>query len=181
MPAGVVPVVLRNGCESEIVRDGQTGIVAETGEQFTQAIEYLHRNPQARKQMSERAKSDARDRFHISRTVHAWHALYDDLMSFPKQMHRPAHALRTKGELTPTTELFLKALGSGDEASLLRRAVCEAAGNSLAEPLAALDPVFHGRSNGSVFQYQRFFPDDLHLRRLAELVSASRQRTTCAA
>lgn len=179
--AGVVPVVLKNGCESELVRDGHTGIVAETPEQFTRAIEYLHRNPKVRKQMSERAKAEARDRFHISRTVKAWHEIYEEMRLFPKRTCQLTAAGVEDHTLSQPARMFLQSLGTSDEADLLRRATLDPPDAALKAQVGWLDPIFHGLSNGSVFQYRRFFPEDGQLERLAEFVASSTRSSTQAA
>jgi glycosyltransferase involved in cell wall biosynthesis len=169
--AGVVPVVLNNGCETEIVRDGKTGIVAAGPIEYTRALEFLYRHPDARLRMSRAAATDARERFPISRTVAGWHAIYEELVDSPLCWRSLRWAAEdTSGEHGAAAR-FLRSLGNSVEGRLFRSALDSETSRSCLEPLARLDPIFRGSSNGSVFQYQRFFPADTQLRHLCDLVS----------
>jgi hypothetical protein len=170
---GVVPVVLDNGCESEIVRDGRTGIVAAGEREYTRALEFLYRHPAVRQDMSQAARADARDRFHLHHTVTGWHAIYDELLDRPRAQRSLSHDAEERGGLTRPAIWFLRALGDSPESILFGRALSGPVDGALLARLASLDPVFRAGSNGSVFQYQRFFPEDPDLRRLCELVAGA--------
>ncbi len=174
MVCGVVPVVLSNGCEREIVSDGSSGIVAEGVEQYTRAIEYLYRNPSIRRRMSAAARTEARRRFHISRTVAPWHRIYRELLTRPQTRHslgRPVDA----GVQGRACQLFLHALGSSGESELFRSSLASA-DQSIATGLGSLAPVFRGTSNGSLLQYRQFFPSDPGLKILSERMALADTR-----
>jgi hypothetical protein len=165
MAAGVVPVVLNNDCESYIVADGHTGIVAADSREFTRGLEHLHRQPHVRRRMAENARKEVSERFHVGRTVESWRALYEEVVALPKTERALADGVR---ELQSGYDLFQFAMADAAEGERMRLAHDDH--SHADEYLSGLGPIFRGASNGSVFQYSRFFPDDTQLRRLCELV-----------
>jgi glycosyltransferase involved in cell wall biosynthesis len=61
MACGCPVVTTDTGCAGEAVRDGETGVVVPINdvEGLRRAVEYLYRNPQQRKKLSERAVEEA--------------------------------------------------------------------------------------------------------------------------
>ena len=157
MVCGVVPVVMNNGCEATIVSDGDTGCVAGTVDEYTRAIELLHGSPSLRRELARNAREDARQRFHVSRTVDAWHAIYEEARERTPQTRqlRVPHA----GPRCEASDLFLAALGQEEAAEVFRAVFHGASRAALVERVFELEPVFRGSSNGSVFQYHRFLRD----------------------
>ena len=69
MAMGVVPVVLDNPAERNIVCDGATGLVVKSVPEFADAIQWLKRNPDQRQRMGERAARSVRGRFAVEQLV----------------------------------------------------------------------------------------------------------------
>lgn len=74
-------VVTASGGPTEIVRDGETGLVCPVGDKqaIADAIEKLAADPERRARMGEAARA-AVSRFDVARTKGAWLAIYRDLL-----------------------------------------------------------------------------------------------------
>ncbi len=73
MYAGVPPVIFPHGGPGTFIRDGHTGIVARTAEEFRDGVEWLYRHPDRRLEMGRKAHEHARTHFdpapHASRLM----------------------------------------------------------------------------------------------------------------
>lgn len=87
MAAGVVPVVLNQGCEKYIVKHMKTGILVNTIEEYKQAIEWLFNNPSELKKMSVNASKNIIENYHIISTVTKMNHIYSKLMNNKKKYH----------------------------------------------------------------------------------------------
>lgn len=85
MAMGIVPVVLDNPAERNIVTDRVTGLVVRTPEEFAGAVRRLSENPAERHAMGLRAAASVRDRFTAGRMESALRAHYKELLSVPKK------------------------------------------------------------------------------------------------
>jgi glycosyltransferase involved in cell wall biosynthesis len=63
MYAGIPPVILPHGGPARFVEDGKTGLIARTEREFAHAIEYLHHNPDRRRELGANARAYARNSF----------------------------------------------------------------------------------------------------------------------
>jgi glycosyltransferase involved in cell wall biosynthesis len=150
--AGVPPVVLGGGAESFLVRDGITGLAAAGEADYSQGLGRLARDPELRKRLAAAAAEDVRQRFSLENTVAAFDELYAELLARPKRLHRYG---RTAAAPLEPYEIFLES--QGGRAEDFRRIMRDE------KPAADFEPVFFSPTRGSVFHYQRFFPDDPRL------------------
>lgn len=68
MAMGIVPVVLNNPAECEVVEHGVTGLVVDSIEAFSEAIEWLHQHPQQRTKLGFQAAKAVKER-HTKNTM----------------------------------------------------------------------------------------------------------------
>jgi glycosyltransferase involved in cell wall biosynthesis len=161
MIAGCVPVVLSNPTERYIVKHMETGIIADTPEEYPRAIEHLYKNPDLRKQLAENAKKFAKSQYNITGTIREWNNLFDKAMSMDKRNH--IWDLNRTTKHSPA-KLYIESLG--EHALPLKqyidsRDTCEQtkAINAIKQ-LFDTNPMFYSKNKGSVLQYLRFFPKD---------------------
>ena len=174
--AGAVPVVLDNGCERHIVEDNVTGIVASTTDEYSRALEYLYKHPEKRKKMSYNARRHARERFSIHNTTEKWLEIYMEVVDKKKSKHLFNKSILGVIGRESKAQLFLTALGDTPEAELFASIFIIEDKNQMkkkVEEIERLLPIFKGKSNGSVFQYHQFFPNDPEISYLCGLVSIS--------
>ncbi len=67
MAMGVVPVVLNNPAEANLITNRKTGLIVNTPEEFGEAIRWLHENPSERLTLSEQATKEVKSRFSLDR------------------------------------------------------------------------------------------------------------------
>ncbi len=175
MACGVVPVVIDNGIEKFVVRDGKTGIVAKSVKDYIEAVEFLYQNPYERSKLSIQAKKYARENYHVSRTVSSWNEIYDEMMTFPKRCHSLRDFHVSLNDKNIGVELFLYSLGYSNEAKIYQSALNLVSSNDLRarekikNELSSLDSIFRSSTRGSVFHYHSYFRDCKKLKALCEM------------
>lgn len=95
MAAGVVPVVLNQGCEKYIVEDGVTGLIVNNIDEYRKAILFLYNNPDKREELGKNAALHVIEKYHISKTILYINKIYDRLMNQSKRLHNAEAVLGT--------------------------------------------------------------------------------------
>ena len=146
MAMGVVPVVLDNPAERELVAHRRTGLIVHTPAEFADAIAWLAAHPAERQRLAANAAAEVRARFAVDRTADALDAHYRAVLSEPKR----GFDFRPIFGATPA-DWFLNCQGS--------------ARARFGSPPRATDTPHHllERTKGSVFHYHATFPDDPRL------------------
>jgi glycosyltransferase involved in cell wall biosynthesis len=171
MMAGCVPVVLANPTEMHIVKHMETGIIAETLEEYPRAIEYLYHNRGVLQRLSENAKIFAKNQYDIKRTIHQWNNLFGMIISIAKRKHVWNADLLNK---VPPPMLYIEAMGEyATPFKQYLRAKDEKEKNIAVQGIKALfdtNSSFNSKSKGSVRQYLQFSPNDVILQEWASLL-----------
>lgn len=175
MAFGAVPVVMDNGCEKFLVKDGETGIIAAGKEEFVQAILFLKENPYQREKMAAKAREYVVAHFGIENTVRLWHGLYEELLERGKRQHvLKLKSFQNLPENAATT-LMLNSYGDSEETgmilSLLDTAV---AGNK--DCLADLPPACFSMTRGAPFHYRDLLPADGFLSGICQALERIRKK-----
>lgn len=177
MAAGIPQVVLDNGPERHVVKDGLTGIVAREMPDYPAAIETLYREPVLRTRLAASSREVAAAHYAIENAVRQWRRLYDELSARPKRPCTFADR-RTGGtaKLETPARLFLTALGNCEVGELFAQALNAYPGDpgpTVLERLRQLDPIFTCPTKGSVAHYHHWFRNSGQLNYLHALVNAS--------
>ena len=85
MACGVVPIVLNNEIESTIVQHYKTGIIIDSPQTFTDAIDCLNNDPLFRYKLSKACSKEIRERFSLKRTESQLRKHYLELMCRKKE------------------------------------------------------------------------------------------------
>jgi hypothetical protein len=85
MAMGIVPVVLNNQAECEIVENGKTGLVVNDQASFAEAILWLQQHPQQRTEIGENAVAFVRQRHASGKMQRAFDEQYNLAMQTQKQ------------------------------------------------------------------------------------------------
>jgi len=88
MAYGAVPVVFSNPPENTIVRHNETGIIANTEEEFTNALSFLAKNSEERERLAEAGRRFVFEECDIKLSVKEFHLLYKKMLSFSKSSHQ---------------------------------------------------------------------------------------------
>jgi len=86
MAMGIVPVVLNNPAECEIVEHGKTGLVVNDQASFAEAIQWLQQHPQKRIEIGENAAAFVRQRHAPGKMQRAFDEQYNFVMQTQKQI-----------------------------------------------------------------------------------------------
>jgi hypothetical protein len=178
MRAGIPPVVLPHGATSDLVRHGETGLVARDEDDYARSIEHLHANPEECVRLGQNACDEAR-RHSPAQVAREWSGVYAELMELPKRprgwpLAAPARFagaaafVESLGESAPEFATSLNA-GTDEEAAVAETLI------------AAAPPVLAAPAGGGILHYRRSYPGDGYLRLWAGLVLEASGRTALAA
>jgi hypothetical protein len=171
MACGSVPVVMNNGCERLLVKNGESGVIANDTEQFIQALRYLKNNPHVRQKMSAGARKHALHLIKINRPAEKWHQLYQKVYTGSKRYHRmKLLPVRDFPGLTTTSLLFFNSYGFSKEGLLLQSLIGPQA-DSKKEDLCNLSPACFAKTRGSPFHYRDMLPKDASIDRICSILT----------
>jgi hypothetical protein len=85
MAMGIVPIVLDNPCEQQIVDDHVTGLVVRSPGDFAQAVCWLHQYPAERRRLGSQAAKSVRERFSVEKMEASLNSHYRDVLSMNKR------------------------------------------------------------------------------------------------
>lgn len=170
MMAGAVPVVLGNLTEKYIVKHMETGMVAETLEDYPKHIEYLYNNPAELKRMAENAKVFAKKQYDIKQTMVKWENIFDKTMQIEKKER--VWDINYRGKYSPA-QLYIESIG--EKAKPLKDYINAQNNEKKTQSAKSIKELFDtnimfcSNNKGSAMQYLRFFPEDVILKEWCEL------------
>jgi hypothetical protein len=135
MSLGCAPLVLANPCELAIVRNGETGLVAQTADHAVELLDWMLEHPQEVHQMGEAARKEVSEIKTPERSIAAFRTLWRSTMAQPKRTLDLAAALGS------TPRDWHAALQGG---SCARDTGLQAA---------------HSASKGSLAHFEAYYPD----------------------
>lgn len=147
MAAGLPVIALDQCVERGIIRDGQTGLLVHTPEEYGKAVRFLRDNPEAAERLGAAAQKDILKRYDIRTNRQRFLAACERALAGKKSLHRFADFFT--GE---PADWFLTGVGTDRE--------CFANGH----PEDA-GRIFHEQTKGSPAHYFRYFPEDARLAR----------------
>lgn len=158
MAMGIVPVVLDNLAERNIVEHLRTGLVVRSPAEFADAVEWLAHNPNERARIGRQAAAWVRDRFTLGKMEAAFRAHYADVIHEEKQ---PVQFQRIFG--TEPDQWFLSCqrdpgLFGGDGMTPLTIG-------------RALDFGLFDRTKGTVFHFHEYFPENEKLKKWSDALA----------
>lgn len=161
MAAGVVPVVLKNRMEKYMVKNGITGIVAKSEDDYVKAIQTLCRDKSLRDELSENARKYAVKTFSVDEMAGEWETIFREALAKPKTSK--VWNIAKKKDNIQTSDVFLESLGDYGEAFLRhRKAKSENEKIKATKRILKLNEsaIWKAETRGTVHHYKRFFPDD---------------------
>jgi glycosyltransferase involved in cell wall biosynthesis len=155
MAMGIVPIVLDNPCERQIVEDHNNGLIVHSISEFAGAIQRLANNPAERHRLGRQAAESVRERFTAEKMEASLNMHYQSILTMEK---REIDFSEIFG--ADPAEWFLSCQGD-------RAIFAEDGGINL----SGGDPFSDGlleESKGTVFHFSKYFPDNLRLKLWAE-------------
>ncbi|WP_320007354.1 glycosyltransferase family 4 protein [Maridesulfovibrio sp.] len=173
MAAGIPQVVLNNGPESYIVRNGVTGIVADGPEEFTRAIERLAADPKLRREMGENSRRHAAGQCSINKMVDEWNVIYGELLEYPKkECDFECSPYGAEMQDDPAVLLFLCSLVDREVQDIFKEAFSfytRILPEICLQKLSSLQDIYFAQGKGSIHQYAQFL-DSKKLRYLSKIM-----------
>lgn len=161
MAMGVVPVVLDNPAERQIVDNHLTGLIVHSPSEFAQAIRWLSENPRERQRLAYQAARSVRQRFSAERMEASLNSHYRKVLS----MDRKAIAF---------TEIFGREPADWFLSCQAERNVFAEDGSvRLGDHMASNHYLFE-KTKGTVFHFADHFPDNARVKSWAEKLRSVR-------
>ena len=85
MAMAIVPVVLDNPAERQIINDHTTGLIVHSPGEFAEAIEWLANNPVERQRLGSQAARSVRERFSVEKMETSLNSCYQEILSMEKR------------------------------------------------------------------------------------------------
>ena len=151
MAMGIMPIVLDNPCEQQIVEDRITGLVVHSPGEFAEATQRLHEDPAERRRLGSQAAKSVRERFSVENMEASLNSHYREVLSMKKR-----EIVFSEIFGTDPAEWFLscqhdKSIFADDGSIHLN------GGDSL-------DYGLFENTKGTVFHFSEYFPDHLKLK-----------------
>ncbi|ADQ06812.1 glycosyl transferase group 1 [Caldicellulosiruptor hydrothermalis 108] len=166
MAAGIPPVLLNQLVERYIIKDGETGILVNSVEEYGQAIRYLYNNPDKREEMGKKAQEYVLKKYTAKNFVESF------IKNCELTMEESKKLVNFKKYLGNTpAEWFMSCLGKDYEAFKISY---ETGLNNQTEEIKKLikstSPSLKQKNKSSVIHYRREFPNDVYLNLWAKIM-----------
>jgi len=180
MYAGIPPVVFSHGGPGEIVTNGRTGIVVDSREEYSAAIEWLYRHPEERRRLGEHAAREMREReqFYGSQPD----LIYQRAMEQPKRLRTRMDVPRinqSKAWGRTGAETFVQSLDGHSDTDFIASLsmACDAEAEAAEQRIGTASAVWQD----VILQYRVRNPNDPYLRLWAGLIFRAKGRPAVAA
>jgi glycosyltransferase involved in cell wall biosynthesis len=162
MAAGVPPVVLSNPMETYMVKNGVSGLVVPDENSYISAIKSLYYDHKRRKQLSEGARIQAKEKFNLKSMIESWNSLFSESITTSKRSREWTHS--KEHPLSPH-EVFLESLGNHAEIFKMTLGGGRLSISDACDQLQALgrQPEWSSKNKSTVHQFKKFFPHDKKL------------------
>lgn len=153
MAMGVVPIVLDNPAERQIIEDHRTGLIVSSPREFADAVKWLTEYPGERKKIGRQAAETVRSKFAVSKMVTSLTDHYLELMSAGKRDISFAGVFGAG-----PADWFLSCQGKQTFFSL--------SGTENPDLDCFSIPALFEETKGSIFHFQKYFPNDIRVCKL---------------
>ena len=174
MMAGVVPVVLNNAAEKNIIENGVTGIIADSKSEYCRAIEHLYHNADMRERISKNAIIAAREKYSITNKMMAWDKIFENILGRDKRKRLwDSHHSGTGADVFIESlgnygAIFCNYIDAKQHKNSEKLSNCE---RRIAE-LFHSNTQWYSENKGGIKQYLRLFPQDKYLNEWKKLLEA---------
>ena len=151
MAMGIVPIVLNNPAELQIVDDHNTGLIVSSPAEFAEAIQWLSNNPDDRQRLGSQAAKSVRERFSAEKMEASLNEHYQAILSMEKRKIVFPEIFGAD-----PAEWFLSCQGD--------KSIFAEDGSIHLDDNTSLSYGLFEKSKGTVFHFSEYFPDDLKLK-----------------
>ena len=175
MYAAVPPVVLPYGGAGRTVTHNVTGLIAQNGDEYCAAIEWLYHHPDERARLGRNAQQEAQRAFGPERAAAEFNLIYETLLRGPKRERAWSGAARSG------TQYFVESLG--DLGADFETSLAGQDGAALLDAearIAGASTLLSSAGAGGILQYRNAYLEEAHLRLWAGLVLEAQGRPALA-
>jgi len=151
MAMGIVPIVLDNPAERQIVDDNTTGLIVHSPVEFAEAIHWLSKNPYERLMLGTQAAKSVRERFSVEKMETSLNSHYQAILPMEKREIVFSEIFGANPE-----EWFLSCQGN--------RTIFAEDGSINSGDGKPLSYGLFEKRKGTVFHFSEYFPDSLRLK-----------------
>jgi len=162
MAMGIVPIVLDNPAERQIVENHRTGLVVSTPKEFAEAVSWLSRNPTKRHMIGRQAAETVRSKFSANKTVTSLNDHYRKLLSVSKQRISFTDIFGTE-----PADWFLSSQGNQSYFVSANRVAPDPDSYSIHALLE--------ETKGTAYHFHKYFPDDIRLNQWASMLNSQKK------
>lgn len=157
MAAEVVPVLINQLSEKYIVQNGKTGFLVSSMEEYGRVMRYVYNNPDKRQEIGKNAREYVINKYTSNNIINKLYENCLEVMDKPKKVFNFKHIVGNYPE-----EWFLS--GTGKDRKKLEDIIANR-GKDL-----NFSPLLKQKNKGSVFHYEREFPSNIKIRKIADLI-----------
>ncbi len=155
MAMGIVPIVLDNPAERQIIDNHNTGLIVHSPEEFAEAIQWLSENPHERQRLGIQAAKSVRDRFSVEKMEASINEYYRKILFMEKRKIVFSEIFGSD-----PAEWFLSCQGN--------KSIYVEDGHIHLNYDTNHNYVLFEKRKGTVFHFSEYFPDNLELKSWAK-------------
>ncbi len=159
MAVGLPIVAFDQAAEKYIIKGRQTGMLADTKDDFRKILKDLYQEERLREDLGRRARESFSVQFKIRENITRFDEQVSQCMKRPKQVHSFSHIIGTK-----PWEWFLSAMRPEDREMFLKQQT---------KKLVCCQPIFREKTKSSIFHFQKYFPSDNYLQNWSRAMEES--------
>jgi glycosyltransferase involved in cell wall biosynthesis len=176
MYASLPVVAFSNPSEKEIIENKKTGILVNSEDEYTKAIEFLYNKPLERKRIGTNARKHVISELNPEKCFKKLNNIYLSTMKLNKKSRNFSKLIKKNNNKNNDlgARLFIKSLGDqGLEFEKSYRNNGKKINTKINQIISNIEVAMKATTKGSIFQYLYFFPNDAYLNFWAGLVSLS--------
>ena len=151
MATGIVPIVLDNPAERQIVTDHTTGLIVRSPGEFAEAIEWLSNNPAERQKVGSQAAKSVRERFSAEKMETSLNRYYQEVLHVEKRK-------------IAFSEIFGKDPAQWFLSCQKDKHIFGEDGSINADRSVPLSYGLFEKTKGTVYHFSEYFPENLRLK-----------------
>jgi hypothetical protein len=159
MAFGAIPVVYDNLMETYMVKDGDTGLVANTRDDFISRLKLLHGDFRLRRKLSNQAQEYAKNEWSIKKMASEWNRIFDDVLKIDKKERAWAPYESLLGQPVSSAHVFAESTPSESSPFVLYLAAStEGERQKAAKEIAAFksSKTMTSKTKSSPYQFRHF-------------------------
>ncbi len=164
MAMGIVPIVLDNPAEQQIVKDHTTGLIVHSPGEFAEAIARLSNNPSERQKMGHQAAKSVRERFSAEKMETSLNRYYREILAMEKRK-------------IVFSEIFGQDPAQWFLACQRDKHIFGEDGGINADGSVPLSYGLFEKTKGTIFHFSAYFPDNMKLKLWAKNLKSLAQNT----